>query len=46
MGGPFVRIHFIEGPAPSKLALPKTHEGGTSKGNEPVTEGICHGDLA
>jgi len=28
VGGPFVFIHFIEGPAPAKLSLPK-NGGGT-----------------
>lgn len=31
VGGPFVYIHFIEGPAPGKLSLPKTH--GTGSGS-------------
>jgi len=29
VGGPFVYIHFIEGPAPKPLSLPGTHRGAT-----------------
>jgi polyisoprenoid-binding protein YceI len=31
-GGPFVYIHFIEGPAPPKLALPPARTGGRGNG--------------
>src|ERR1700677_1869737 len=30
VGGPFVYIHFIEGPAPAKLSLPTSHAMKTS----------------
>jgi polyisoprenoid-binding protein YceI len=30
VGGPFVYIHFIEGPAPKPLSLPTTHTGTTA----------------
>jgi polyisoprenoid-binding protein YceI len=33
VGAPFVYIHLIEGPAPSKLALPTTHAKSTTAGS-------------
>lgn len=33
VGGPFVYIHFIEGPAPAKLVLPKSTGSASSGGN-------------
>ena len=36
VAGPFVYIHFIEGPAPSQLALPRTHGGPATKGDGSV----------
>lgn len=30
LGGPFIYIHFIEGPPPAKLSLPESHPGSAS----------------
>ena len=39
VGGPFVYIHFIEGPAPAKLGLPKDETTGTSKSTAGTSAG-------
>jgi polyisoprenoid-binding protein YceI len=40
VGGPFVYIHFIEGPAPKPLALPKTSTHGAAPAGFPT--GVWH----
>jgi polyisoprenoid-binding protein YceI len=44
VGGPFVYIHLIEGPAPAKLSLPTSRTGtsATSSGS-PTTSGVVDG---
>jgi len=42
VGGPFVYIHFIEGPAPKPLSLPSTHTGTTTKSAAAFPTGTWH----
>jgi polyisoprenoid-binding protein YceI len=42
VGGPFVYIHFIEGPAPKPLSLPRSHVKGTAD----VPSGTWHATTA
>jgi len=41
VAGPFVYIHFIEGPAPAKLGLPKDETTGTSKSSAGPSSGTA-----
>ena len=40
LGAPFVYIHFIEGPAPSKLTLPKTRSTAAASGTNADTNSV------
>jgi polyisoprenoid-binding protein YceI len=37
VAGPFIYIHFIEGPAPTELGLPATHTSASTPGGTPAT---------
>jgi len=44
LAGPFVYIHFIEGPAPAKLSLPTSHTGTTATSSgAPTTSSAVNG---